>query len=411
MPAPSTGRPMAIGPNRRIFTALMAGAATLLVGAHGATAQEKPIKFGGVMSITGGGASIGRSAQVAWRLAIEDINAAGGLLGRKVELVIADTQTDPTHAVAETRRLIDNEKVDVLVGPATSQEAIPTANVSTEKKVIQISTAASTALTPKVAPYHFSTSATGANQLIPGVEHAINKLKATKLAFVSDNGGMSKAAIADILAYLEKKNMKPVIVQEFAFRAEDLTPQLFSMRRANADAILMMSSLGDDARKLLENRGDIGWNAPVLANQTMTNFAVGNAKLIGADAFKDVYSVQFAGLTYCPGDPVGASEFAKFSKRASAAVPDLERLGGPHALISYYIQPMIIAAAIKGSGKLDGPSLTEWLEKNAGSIPSMVGKLQASSTDHFMPSVETMRIVTAPHKMREDGLVERADCK
>jgi ABC-type branched-subunit amino acid transport system substrate-binding protein len=257
-------------------TGLAMGAATLAILSCGAHAQET-IKIGGIMSLTGGGASIGKVAETGWKLAVEEINAAGGILGKKVELVLADTTTDPTHAVSEARRLIENEKIDVLVGPATSQETIPIVAVTNEKKIAQVSTAASTQLTPEFAPYHFSDSVTGLNQMKANIDYALDVLKLTKLALISDNGGMSKAAVADILDYLKSRNVEPVAVQEFAFRTEDMTPQLFSMRSAGAEAILLINSIGDDSRKLLENRADIGWDAPVLANQTMTNYAVSNA--------------------------------------------------------------------------------------------------------------------------------------
>jgi ABC-type branched-subunit amino acid transport system substrate-binding protein len=387
----------------------MGTVAAIAIMSVGAQAQET-IKMGGIISLTGGGASIGKVAETAWKLAVEEINAAGGILGKQVELVLADTTTDPTHAVSEVRRLIDNEKVAVLVGPATSQETIPIVAVTNEKKIAQVSTAASTQLTPEFAPYHFSDSVTGLNQMKANIDYAIDVLKLTKLALISDNGGMSKAAVADILDYFKSRNVEPVIVQEFAFRAEDMTPQLFSMRSAGAEAVLMINSIGDDSRKFLENRADIGWDAPVLANQTMTNYAVGNAKVIGEESFVNVYSTQFVGMTYCPGDPVGESEFSKFAKRAEANVPDLERMGGAPALNPYYIQPLILAAAINAAGTTDGPALAKWIEGNASSIKVQIGGLEASDKSHFLPSASSIKVVKNPYKLREDGLVERADC-
>ncbi|WP_342363241.1 ABC transporter substrate-binding protein [Terrarubrum flagellatum] len=393
----------------RLITAALLSAAATLSASH-ATAQEQPIKIGGIVSVTGGGASIGKVAEIAWKLAVEDINAAGGVLGRKVQLVMADTQTDPTHAVAEMRRLAVNEKVDLVVGPATSQETIPVVAIANEYKLAQVSSAASTDLTPKFAPYHFSTSATGANQLLPSINYALDKKKYSKIALLSDNGGMSKAAISDVVALLKTKNIQPVGVQEFAFRTEDMTPQLFSLRNAKPDVILMTNSLGDDTRKMLSNRGDIGWDVPVMTNQTTANFAVGIATAIGKESFEGVYSVQYVGMTYCKGDAVGASPFAKFVKRAQAAVPDLQRLGGAAALTPYYIQPIILAAAIKGSGKTDGASIAAWIEQNSDKIENMVGPLAASKETHFLPGPETLKVVTRPYDVRSDGLLERGDC-
>jgi ABC-type branched-subunit amino acid transport system substrate-binding protein len=394
---------------RRAGLLAMVSTIALTASAMAASAQET-IKMGGIVSITGGGASIGKVATIAWKMAVDEINAAGGINGKKVELVLADTTTDPTHAVSEARRLISNEKVQLLVGPATSQETIPIVAVTNQNKLVQVSTAASTDLTPKFGPYHFSDSVTGLNQMKANIDYALDVLKLTKLALISDNGGMSKAAVSDIVAYMKSRKADPVIIQEFPFRAEDMTPQLFSMRNAGAQAILMINSIGDDSRKLLENRADIGWDVPVLANQTMTNYAVGNVKILGEAAFKNVYSTQFVGMTYCPNDPVGSSAFAKFAMRAAEKVPDLERMGGAPSLIPYYIQPLILADAVRGAGTTDGDTLAKWIEQNAGKIKVSIGPLDASDSNHFLPSPAAIKVVKTPYKLRSDGLAERVDC-
>jgi branched-chain amino acid transport system substrate-binding protein len=394
---------------RRVVTCTIVSTAVAGLCATAALAQDT-VKLGGIMSLTGGGASIGKVASTAWEIAVEDINASGGILGKKVELVLADTTTDPTHGVSEVRRLIANEGIDLLVGPATSQETIPIVAVTNEAKMAQVSTAASTQLTPEFAPYHFSDSVTGLNQMRPNIDYAIDVLGLTKLALISDNGGMSKAAVSEIVAYMKSRNIEPVIVQEFAFRADDMTPQLFSMRSAGAEAILLINSIGDDARKLLENRADVGWEVPVLANATMSNYAVGNARILGEDAFVDVYAVQFVGMTYCPGDPVGEAPFAKFVARVEDTVPDLERMGGAPSLAPYYVQPLILAAAANGAGTTEGAAVAAWIEANADKISVPIGPLAGSTKSHFLPAPEAIKVVKNPHKLREDSLVERADC-
>lgn len=393
---------------RKNAVGILAAAAVMLAGST-AFAQET-FKLGGVISATGGGASIGRAASVAWKLAVDDINANGGILGKQVELVIADTMTDPTHGVSETRRLIENEKVQAIIGPATSQEAIPIATVTTEAKMLHISTAASPTLSPDVVPYHFSTSVTAVNQMIPNINFAIDKLGLQKFGIISDNGGMSKAGVAEITEYLKERGLEPVAIQEFPFRTEDMTPQLLSMRSSGADALLFLSSLGDDARKLLENRLDIGWEVPVLANQTLSNYAVGHVDSIGEEAFEGVYSTTVIGMTYCDGDPVGENAFAKFSIRAAEEVPELEMLGGPGALAPYYIIPLIVADAINGAGAADGEAAAKWLEENAAQVELPTGALNVTETSHFLPALDSIVTVESPHSLREDGLAKRADC-
>ena len=381
-----------------------------ILGAGSARAEDT-IKIGGLVSVTGGAASIGKIAETAWNLAINEINASGGVLGKKLELVMADTMTDPTHALNEARRLVDSEKVVAILGPATSQETAPTLAVTTAGKVTQITTAASSQITVQMAPYHFTTSPRGANQLIPSIDYALQTLKVSKIGLISDNGGAAKSAIADIVPYMKDKGVEPSGIQEFAFRTEDMTPQLLGLRSSGAEVVVLINSTGDDARKFLENRMDIGWDVPVIASPAMTTTAVGNAAVIGHEPFEGVYSLQFVGLTYCNGDPLGQSLFAQYTKRAKAAIPDLERIGGPASLQLYYIQPYLLAAAINGSGKTDGPSLTAWLENNVQTVDTIIGKLSASASNHFLPPASSLKVVKNPDQPREDGLVERMDCR
>ncbi|WP_029057906.1 ABC transporter substrate-binding protein [Stappia stellulata] len=372
--------------------------------------SQEPLKLGGMVSLTGNGASIGKVAEIGWRMAVEDINAEGGIAGRPVEFILADTLTDPTHALGEARRLIENEQIEAMVGPVTSQEVIPVTSVTTAANLPQITAASSATLTPAAAPYHFSNSPTGLAQMIPNIDYALDVLGLTKLAIISDNGGMSKDAVAEMIAYLKTRELEPVEVQEFAFRTEDMTPQLFSLRSSGAEAVLIINSLGDDARKFLQNRDEIGWDVPVLGSLTMTNFSVGNAKILGREAFEGVNSVQFVGMTYCDGDPVGASAYARFDKRAKERVSDLERLGGSSSIIPYYIEPFIVKAAIEGAGSTDGDKVAAWIEANAATMDNMLGTFTASSETHFLPSAKTLTVVKNAFAPREDGLTERATC-
>ena len=96
---------------------------TALGASAGIALSQETIKLGAMTSLSGGGAPLGKITETAWKLAIDEINAAGGIAGKQVELVIADTKTDPTHAVSEARRLVENEKIVAMVGPITSQES------------------------------------------------------------------------------------------------------------------------------------------------------------------------------------------------------------------------------------------------------------------------------------------------
>jgi ABC-type branched-subunit amino acid transport system substrate-binding protein len=403
------GDDMTTRKTHRVFGATAISALALVAATGGAFAQDT-FRIGGINSYSGGGASLGTSFEIGWQMALDAVNAEGGILGRQAVIVSADTQSDPTHGVSEIRRLIDGEKVEAILGSVVSQETIPMVPLTTEAGLLQISASASTTLTPEYGPYHFSTSPTGLDQMKANVDFAVDNLGLTKLALISDNGGMSKAAVVEIIAYMEERGVAPVIVQEFPYKAEDMTPQLFSMRGADAEAVLIINSLGDDSRKFLENRLDIGWMVPVLGSMTMTNYAVGNAALLGEEAFEGVYSTVYVGMTYCPGDELWTTPFSAMAKLAQETVPDLERMGGASALVSPYTMAQILALAINGAGTADGATVAKWLEAQP-SIDTVAGPFAATADKHFFPTADSLRTIINPHLVREDGLTMRATCE
>ena len=101
-----------------------------------ALAQPAPIKIGEWLDITGGGATAAESARLGTDVAIQEINAAGGIAGRKIVTVTADTQTDPTVGVGEAKRLVQQEKVDLIIGPVISQVLASSRSTLVEVKVI-----------------------------------------------------------------------------------------------------------------------------------------------------------------------------------------------------------------------------------------------------------------------------------
>ena len=89
---------------------------------------------------------------------------------------------------------------------------------------------------------------------------------------------------------------------------------------------------------------------------------------------------------------------------------NVDQLGGPASLTPFYIEPMILAAAINGAGTAEGPAVAKWLEENSDKVEPIIGPISVSGTNHFMPAAEAIKVVKEPHHVREDGLTQRADC-
>ena len=172
-------------------------ASTLIaLGAQWAHAQsnQPPVKVGMLLGFTGPAAQGAANYLAATKLAVKEINDAGGLLGRRIELVQADHGLDPARAVSEARRLVQLEKVTVVLGPEASGLAVAVAPIFNEAKILYFSTTVTAAPTP----FNFTSLMSGLTQATAMMEFAANNLKAKTVAIIADNGSVGKVLQEDV---------------------------------------------------------------------------------------------------------------------------------------------------------------------------------------------------------------------
>lgn len=405
---------MTITFGKTLFTrALLAGAAAVAL-TTGAAAQD--LKLGSITSITGKFAIIGVAQDIAVKLALKEINDAGGIMGRKVVLVTGDTQTDPTIASAEAKRLAYQEKVAAVIGPLVTQEILPTLPIFTDAKLPQISTTGSSAVTPQVGPYHFSFNNSSDTQAIVMADFAKNTLKAKTISILADNGGQSKSGVEFLQGYAKKVGLEIKGLQEYQAGGEDMTPQILALRRANADAMLFFTSGYTDMVHLLKGRLDFGWDVPVVGQLSIPTYAPQAAKLVPADAFRGVYGQNYGGFSYCTNDAPGQGGFAKFKERLKAFSPESDgKIPAPTALYMYD-SVFLMKAALEGMQKekmaIDGPNFQQWMYKNAKNVTSLVTAkgLSPSKDSHFLFGAGAYVMVERPDQSRPDGTMKRVGC-
>ena len=377
-----------------------------------ATAQDKePIRIGTLLPMTGVAAPSGASSMAGIEMAIEEINANGGILGRQVELVQADDAADPTKAVVEARRLMQNENVDVVIGPTYSQSALAIAPVASEANTIYISVAGSLELTPAKAPMHFSMQASADGQGITMLDYAASK-GAKKVALLLDNAANSKTMGAKIHSYAEELGVEITEDQEFPFGSTDMTPQLLSLRRSEPDMLLLSGITGTDVGHALKGVEDIGWDIPIVGSLTFGADYPNVVKIVGTDILKNAVGLDIRAFSYCEGSPVGESPVAKLMTRLRERVGQERFDILSRAVVLYmYDAVMVAKTAIEATGSTDGDVLKDWIENNADKIPATLGQLYASKESHFLSGgPEANAVIEDLTTIREDGLRKRAGC-
>lgn len=206
-------------------------------------AQDIKIGYNADQSASGV-AELGIAGRWAFEAAIEDINKAGGILGRKVVGVIRDDLGAPPKSIQNMTELIDNEKVDAVVGPANSGNALAWLHIPQQRKIpVVVPIATGTEITLRYAKepqnYLFRVSMVDREQIALLVAYAVKASKGQKIAILADSTGYGQGGIKDATEVLALHNVKPVIVEKYGPKDTDMTSQLAKIRDSGADTVIV----------------------------------------------------------------------------------------------------------------------------------------------------------------------------
>jgi len=403
---------MRIIPNALRMAAGMAAATALLLSPAPVNAQSRdansrePVKLGVLLPLTGPGALSSQGFMLAIRMAVKEINDSGGLLGRRVELVLADDQLDPTQSITEARRLTQQERVNFVLGPLGSALAAAVAPVMNDTKTLYLSSA----VAPAPSVYNFSVTMSAVSQASSMTRFMAQDLKVKSAAILQDNGGACKALNEEYKRLLPQNGIELKAVREHEFRPSDVTPQLLALRRTEPDILIQCSTTGDDAGLVIKNLSDIGWNiryVSIAAAQATFN----TLKTGGPDAFKSgrYYGLLPKAYTYCAGEKPGGRNYDRYLARLKAFDPDMfEKVDQKNSLYMYDgIQ--LLRAAVEATKSFDNTTLVAWMEENGKNVRGVAGfPFATSKAHHFLMGDDSLTYVNHPDVVRpEDKFVQR----
>jgi branched-chain amino acid transport system substrate-binding protein len=237
---------------------------------HGACAfaqapdSVKPIRIGAIFPLTGGSSDMGNSALVGAKVAVDEINSAGGLLGRPLELVIRDDKADPNTGLKAAEELVLTEKVTATVGFCNTGVAARALDVFQKNQhVLLVSCATGSVLTSKYPPassFIFRTSASDTLQTQFLVDEIV-KRGLQKVALLVDSSGYGDAGLVDLEAALKRAGLKPQIVLRFKVGVQSLVEEMKQARDAGADSLIGWT-VGPEEGVVSASRAEIRWNVP-----------------------------------------------------------------------------------------------------------------------------------------------------
>ena len=227
------------------------------------TTAVSTLKIGLIGPFTGGSADFGIPMRNGVQHAVDEINAVGGYLGRKLELVIKDDQGNPDVGLKLSEELVA-EKVEATIGFCNTGVAAKSLETYQKAKLpLIIPCSTGSPLTAKYSgpeSYVFRTSAKDAIQ-VPFVVEDITKRGWDKVAVFADTSGYGEAGLKDIEAALKAKNLAAVQVTRFPVGVKDLSEELKAARAAGANVIFSMT-VGPENAVIANSRKAIGWKVP-----------------------------------------------------------------------------------------------------------------------------------------------------
>jgi branched-chain amino acid transport system substrate-binding protein len=380
------------------------------ISAVPAAAQtQQPLKIGLQTTLSGQGAVLAASANVGYRLALKELEASG-IAGRKLQVVWSDDQGDPTIGVGEAKRLIEAEKIEVLLGPAASAITLAVAPIVNDAKIPEFSISASNQLTPEVSHYQFTTSPNSDIYAVAMVNYVIDTMKAKAPAMLTDSGATSKSAANAMRKNFDERHVQLAAAEEFTPPANDLTPQLLSLRRRNPDVLLVSTTTPADFGHMIRNLTEISWDLKIVGSPTIGLLTGPILQVAGPEAFNNTVAINYRPFTFCPGEDLDKIDGVAFLAKVKAFVPnDFEHIGIISAATAYD-SVYLMKAALEGARALDGPTVTDWVEKNASSVHAFTGRLSASKTKHSTADPVDMVMVQHPEIHNAQGLTQRATC-
>src|SRR5215468_7263521 len=235
-----------------------------------AIAANEPIRIGYLPALTGPSSSTGVGINRGIQLAVQEINAAGGINGRQIELITRDTQSDPTKAVNGAAELTRGEKVSVVFGPVNSGESLAVVPLLARTKTLQIHPCWVDSLTDvKKYPLCFRNAPT--NQQIGGAanHYVVNILKAKKVAVISDTTGYGTASLNAYVPMLKTIGAEVVYEGSVESNNPDLKPELLRMQGVGAQAIMPWSVNAGFLSRIINTRAEMNWDIPIVGQTTL----------------------------------------------------------------------------------------------------------------------------------------------
>ena len=359
--------------------------AAVAFGALNAYAAD-PIKIGSILSVTGPAAFLGDPELKTMQLYVESINKAGGVLGRPLELVHYDDGSDASKANGFAKRLIESDKVDVLVGGTTTGSTMSIVPLVEKAGVPFISLAGAVVIVEPVKKFVFKTPHTD-RMAAEKVFEDMRKRNLTKVALFSETSGFGQSGKKEAEGVAAKYGITLVSNETYGPKDTDMSPQLTKIKNTAGVQAVFVIGLGQGPAIVTKNYKQLGVTLPLYHAHGVASEEF--IKLAGPAA--DGVRLPAAALLVAdklPDNDVQKPVSVAYSKAYKAKWnSDISTFGG-HA----YDGLMIAVEAIKRAGGTDKAKVRDAIEATKGYVGTG-GVVNMSATDHMGLDLSAFRML------------------
>lgn len=363
----------------KTMTAAICAASLLMAGCGSDKAADDTIKIGAIGEMTGGNASYGTSMMRGFKLAVKEINANGGVNGKKLVLVEADTKSEPAEAANAMSKLINQDKVPMVAGIFTSSSAIAACNISETAKIPYLAIGATNpsvtlAKDGSTNPNTFRVCFIDPFQGTVGANFVTNELKAKKAALYIDNSSDYSKGLADFFKKSFTANGGSIVIEEAYLQKDtDFKAVLTKIKAANPE-VIYVPGYYEEVGKIVKQARELGIDVPIVGGDGWDSPKL--PEIAGAAALNNTY---FTNHYSADSDSAESKAFVTAFEKEYSQKPDAPAVLG-------YDGIKLLADAIKRAGSAEPAKVAKALAETKA-FSAVTGSLGLNEKHDAVKSV------------------------
>ena len=360
---------------RRIFLGTSAAALLFLSGLASAQSPA-PIKVGAVLSVTGPAAFLGDPQLKTLQLYVERLNAQGGVLGRKLEFVHYDDGGEAGKANNLTKRLLESDKVDLIIGGTTTGATMAMAPLVEKASIPFVSLAGGVVVVEPVKKWLFKTPHTD-RMAAEKVFADMKKRGLLKVGLLSETSGFGQSGRKETLAVASKHGIEIVADETYGPKDSDITAQLTKIKSAAGIQAVFVFGLGQGPAVATKNFAQLGIKLPHYQSHGVASDEYLKLSGAAAEGVRLPSPALLIADSLPANDPQKAVVTGYFKAYRDRFKEEPSTFGG-----YAYDALMLSVEAIKRAGSTDGEKVRAALEQTKGYV-GVTGVFNLSSSDHM----------------------------